>query len=247
MFTARELFAKAGILLNDTGEFTNTRRWPLSELCGWLNDGMKAIVIQKPNATAKNISLPLVRGTLQTIPEGYVSILRPVRNMRTDSSDRKPRRTITVVAEEQLSSLNPTWHDEYSVRYDQQVKHFVFDEVNPRAFYVYPGNDGTGSLEAVLCAEPQTIKPIEGKDPEDMTAYEVEVDMDAIYSGVLLDYVLYRARSKDAQESGNATRAALHYQQFANALGIKVNVEANTSPNAKPGSPQGAAGVVQSG
>lgn len=244
MFTARDVFEKAGILLNDTGELS-VRRWPLAELCGWLNDGMKAIVIQKPSATAVNVSLSLVRGTLQTIPKGYVSILRPVRNVRAERSDRQPRKTISVVPDEQLSSLNPAWHDEYSVRYMQQVKHFVFDEANPRAFYVYPGNDGTGAIEAVLCAEPQEIKPINGLNPEDLAAYEVEIPLEDIYSGVLLDYVLYRARSKDAQEAGNATRAALHYQQFANALGIKINVEANTSPNAKSGSPQGAAGVIQ--
>lgn len=244
MFTARDVFEKAGILLNDTGELS-TRRWPLAELCGWLNDGLKAIVIQKPSASAVNVSLPLVRGTLQTIPGGYVSILRPVRNVRAERSDRQPRKTISVVSEEQLSNLNPAWHDEYSVRYGQQVKHFVFDEANPRAFYVYPGNDGTGAIEAVLCAEPKLIQPKDGVNPTDLAAYEVEIPFEDIYSGILLDYVLYRARSKDAQESGNATRAALHYQQFANALGIKINVEANTSPNAKSGVPHGAAGVMQ--
>ena len=111
MYTARELFEKAGILLNDTGEL-NDRRWPLSELCGWLNDGLGAIVNQKPSATAKHVTLPLVKGTLQSIPDGYISVLRPVRNMRTISSDRKPRRNITVVPDEQLSAQNPTWHDE---------------------------------------------------------------------------------------------------------------------------------------
>ena len=244
MFTARDIFEKAGILLNDTGKLSSVRRWPLLELCGWLNDGLGAIVIQKPSATAKNVTLPLVRGTLQTIPDGYVSILRPVRNMRNGSSDSQPRRTISVVSNEQLSDVNPAWHDEYSVNYAQQVKHFVFDEVNPRAFYVYPGNDGTGAIEAVLCAEPQVVAPL-NEYVDELSSYEVEIELEDIYAGVLLDYVLYRARSKDAQDAGSATRAALHYQQFANALGIKINVEANTSPNIKTGVPYGAAGVVQ--
>jgi len=246
MFTARDVFEKAGILLNDTGELA-ARRWPLSELCGWLNDGIGAIVLQKPSATAMNVTLPLVRGTLQSIPEGYISILRPVRNVRSVSSDRQPRRTISVVSEEQISSMNPTWHDSYSVRYGQQVKHFIFDEANPRAFYVYPGNDGTGSVELVLCAAPEKIEPIHSADAEELAAYDVAIPLEDTYFGVLLDYVLYRARSKDAQESGSATRAALHYQQFANALGIKINVEANTSPNVKSGVPHAAGGVVQTG
>ena len=244
MFTARDIFEKAGILLNDTGKLSSVRRWPLLELCGWLNDGLGAIVIQKPSATAKNVTLPLVRGTLQTIPDGYVSILRPVRNMRNESSDRQPRRTISVVSNEQLSDVNPAWHDEYSVNYAQQVKHFVVDEVNPRAFYVYPGNGGTGAMEAVLRAEPQVVAPL-NEYVDELSSYEVEIELEDIYAGVLLDYVLYRARSKDAQDAGSATRATLHYQQFANALGIKINVEANTSPNIKTGVPYGAAGVVQ--
>lgn len=244
MFTAQDVFIKAGILLNDTGEY-GPRRWPLPELMLWLNDGMHAIAIQKPSATAKNITLPLVRGTLQSIPAGYVSILRPVRNIKNETSDRQPRRTISIVSEDQLSNLNPTWHDEYSVRYLQQVKHFVFDEANPRSFYVYPGNDGTGAIEAVLCAEPSKIEPVIGKATDDLTAYAVNVPIEDIYQGVLLDYVLYSARSKDLQDAGSANRAALHYQQFANALGIKINVEANTSPNIKPRVPYAAGGVVQ--
>lgn len=244
MYTARELFEKAGILLNDTGQFA-ARRWPLLELCGWLNDGITAIILQKPSAAAQSVSLNLVEGTLQQIPEQYVSILRPVRNMRVPASDASARRSITVVPEAQLSLLNPAWHDELSVPYAQQVKHFVFDEANPRAFYVYPGNDGTGSIELVLCAEPAKIAPSDISAPEELTSYAIEIPLDDIYFGVLLDYVLYRARSKDAQESGSAQRAALHYQQFANALGIRINVEANTSPNIKPGVPYGAGGVQQ--
>ncbi len=246
MYTARELFEKAGVLLNDTGEFA-ARRWKLSELCGWLNDGIGAIVLQKPSATSKVVTLPLLRGTLQSIPDGYISILRPVRNMRNEQSDRKPRRNITVVPDEQLSTLNVTWHDEYSVRYEQQVRHLVFDEVNPRNYYVYPGNDGTGAIELILCAAPVKLGPTDPARTEDLSSYEFAIPLDDIYFGVLLDYVLYRARSKDSQDAGSVQRAALHYQQFANALGIRINVEANTSPNIKAGAPYAAGGVVQQG
>jgi len=246
MYKARELFEKAGILLNDTGEYAD-RRWPLSELCGWLNDGIGAIVLQKPSATAKSVTLSLVSGTLQSIPDGYISILRPVRNMRTVSSDRKPRRNISVVPDDQLSALNPTWHDTYSVPFAQQAKHLIFDEANPRAFYVYPGNDGTGAIELVLCAAPTKLVPTDPSKPEDLASYEFDIPLDDIYFGALLDYVLYRARSKDSQDAGSLQRAALHYQQFANALGIRINVEANTSPNVKAGAPHAAGGVVQSG
>ena len=244
MFTAREILQRAGILLNDTGEYSDIRRWSLRELCDWLNDGLAAIALQKPSATARTVTLSLVPGVLQTIPEKYVSILRPVRNVRNEYSDRQPRRMITVVPEQQISSVQPDWHDDTYVYPEQQVKHFIFDEVNPRSYYVYPSNDGTGAVEMVLCEQPELIKPIAGQDDTRYEAYDVPVPIDDIYSGILLDYVLYRARSKDMQEAGSAQRAALHYQQFANALGTKLSAEANTSPNIKPGVPHGSSGVA---
>ncbi|UZV40817.1 hypothetical protein 12Stean4476_00055 [Erwinia phage Stean] len=242
MRTARDLFEKAGILLNDTGEFT-ARRTSLQELCGWLNDGLTAIVLQKPSATAQTTTLKLAEGTLQELPAGFTSILRPVRNVRGDKSDRQPRKVLSVVSNETINAIKPGWHDSYSVPFAQQVKHFIFDEANPKAFYVYPGNDGTGYLEAVLSAVPAEL---EAKgEPEELSSYEQPIPLDDIYFGVLLDYIIYRARSKDAQESGNAQRASLHYQQFANALGIQVTVETNMSPNNKAGVGGGAVGVTQ--
>lgn len=242
MRTARKLFEEAGILLNDTGEFT-ARRTPLSELCDWLNDGLTAIVLQKPSATAQTVTLDLKEGTLQQLPSHFSSILRPVRNVRGEKSDRRPRKVVTVTSGETINAIKPDWHDSYSVPFAQQVKHFIYDEANPKAFYVYPGNDGTGYLEAVLSAVPAEV---EAKgDPAELASYDVAIPIDDVYFGVLLDYVMYRARSKDAQESGNAQRAALHYQQFANALGINVTVETNMSPNTKAGVGGGAVGVTQ--
>lgn len=225
------------VLLDETSV-----RWPLSELNLWLNDGLVAIAIQKPSATARTVALPLVAGTLQTIPEGYQCILRAVRNLRTAQSDRRPRIAITPVQEDVLSAQVPGWHDPYITRQTQQVQHIIFDEANPKTFYVYPGNDGTGSIEAVLSEIPAPVTPT-GTDPEDLSAYEVDLPVDDTYRLPLVDYVLFRAYTKDAQFAGNAQRALAHSQLYANAMGIKIAAEANISPNAKPGVAAAAGGV----
>jgi hypothetical protein len=111
------------------------------------------------------------------------------------------------------------------------VKHYVYDEEDTRSFYVYPGNDGTGLVEAVLSLDPVKIERLRGGVAEDLESYAVELTLPGIYINALVDYVCYKAYAKDALVAGAAQRAALHYQQFANAVGIKVNQEALKSPN----------------
>lgn len=241
MRTAQDILTNASLLLTDEG-FVH---WTLPDLCTWLNYGLDAITLQKPSASAQTVNVELVRGTLQTLPDGYVSILRPIRNMRGQNADREPRRRLTVVSEQSLTGFNPSWDDEYSVPYRQQAKHFIFDEANPKAFYVYPGNDGTGVIEMVLSAIPTKITAT--GDVNKAESYATPIPLDETYHDALLDYVLYRAWAKDGQYAGSAQRAVLHYQQFASALGIKVSVEANTSPNTRTGVPQAASGITQQG
>lgn len=56
------------------------------------------------------------------------------------------------------------------------------------------------------------------------------IKLDDIYANVILDYILYRAYSKDAEYAANATRASLHYQAFTSALGAKTQVDAGNDP-----------------
>ena len=241
MRTAQDILEAASGLLLDEG-FVH---WTLPELCRWLNFGLDAITLQKPSASAVTTGVPLVRGTLQTLPDGYASILRPVRNIAGPKADRMPRKRLTVVDEPSLSAMNPAWDDEITCRYQQQAKHVLFDEASPKTFYVYPGNDGTGVVEMVLSAIPAKVTPSGIED--DIASYDMPIALDETYHDALVDYVMYRAYSKDAQFAGAQNRAALHYQQFANSLGIKVSAEANTSPNAKSRVAPAASGVVQGG
>lgn len=57
------------------------------------------------------------------------------------------------------------------------------------------------------------------------------IKLDDIYANAILDYVLYRAYSKDAEYAANASRAALHYQAFTAALGAKTQVDAGNDPH----------------
>lgn len=228
MLKANSLLKTAGDQLLDA-KYT---RWTLTELAGHLNDGLREITVQKPTATAQNIVVSLQRGTLQKLPDNYQQFLRAVRNVTVGDDDLRIGGPIITTAQRAiLDAQNPYWHDEHAVPARQFVRHFIFDETDPMTFYVYPPNDGTGTIEAVVSKIPDKVEAT--GNPEELASYDVVVDIKETYANALLDYVLYRAHAKDSQNAGNAQRAALHYQQFANSLGIRMTNEINLSPNVK--------------
>ena len=229
---AKDLFERVRILLQDQDSI----RWPLGELRGWLNDGQREIVLQKPNAKSETVVLALQAGTYQKIADTYLSILRVVRNITADGPPRVGGRAVRTVPREILDATIPDWHDITVVSPKRVVSNVVYDQFDVRAFYTYPANDGTGRLEAVLSILPTSIP--EPADPDDIAGYTSPIGLDDIYANALVDYILYRAYIKDASYAGNAQRAVACYTQFANALGIKLRNEFAASPNS-PSPPVG--------
>ena len=208
-------------------------RWPLPELVGWLNDGAKEIVLQKPNSSSDNVVISLAVGTLQEIGAGRLQLLRVTRNIKEVGPPRVGGRVIRVCSREILDTSYPDWHDPSVVTPAAQVRQYVLDDQDPTHFYVFPPNTGSGLVEAIVSVTPALVEAT--GDPNAITSYEVAVALPDIYKGTLQDYVLYRCYTKDATFAADVQRAALHYQQFAGALGIKATAEVQQSPNAPAG------------
>lgn len=227
--TAAELLTRAAVILHDTDHV----RWPLSELVDWINDAQRAIVLAKPSANPQTVNLDLIRGTRQSLTDPtHLCLLRLPRNILQIDPVRGGR-AIRPVTREQLDTSSPYWHDPVEVPYRKEVRQYVFDEANPREFYVYPGNDATGIVEAVVSVLPTAVVPADDGDANDIASYEsVALGLSEPYAVVILDYVLYRAFSKDDMPADNS-RAQIHYQAFATALGVKIQAEAANSPNSR--------------
>ena len=209
--TAQQIIDKVEIILQDS---TNVR-WAESELLGWLNDGQREIVLLRPESYAKNESKQMTAGTKQALPATGVMLIDVVRNMGVNGSTAG--NAVRVVTREIMDSQNPAWHAETPAA---AIKHFMFDPRDPKNFYVYPPSDGTTYIEIVYAAA-----------PTDVNAVGNTITLDDIYMGPLIDYILYRAYSKDAEFAANATLASAHYQMFTNALTAKgANIMAN-NPN----------------
>mgnify|MGYP001806228684 CR=1 FL=1 len=223
--TAKDVLERVGILLQDE----DATRWPLAERLMWLNDGQREIVLMKPNALSETVALALAPGTLQRVPEGYLSLIGITRNLSGAAPSYEGGRVVRPVSRESLDASMPDWHSASARR--PIVRNFVYDAFDLTTFYIYPGNDGAGRVEAILSVKPLPITLASVSDPEDIASYALPLSVDDIYLNALVDYVLYRANSKDSGDAGALTRAAAAYQQFANGIGVKLQNERSANPN----------------
>lgn len=224
---ASAIISRAQVIVQDTTGV----RWPFAELLNWLNDGQREVAVYKPSATAANVVLTLQQGTLQSIGAGGLALLRVIRNLKTPvTTPRVGTRATRVVEREILDAQHPSWHDPAVFAYQKEVKHFVFDEVDPTNFYVFPGNDGTGAVEAVVSQSPADL--VATGDVNVLGSYNVAIKVPDIYANALLDYVLFRAYSKDSDYAGNAERSGNHFQLFTASLLAKQQNEQAVNPNA---------------
>ncbi len=208
--TGTQILDKAETILQDT---TNVR-WPTAELLGWLNDGQREIVAFRPDAGNKIAQMSLVAGTKQSVPTDGYQLLDVVRNF--DNAGTTAGRAVRKVPQELLDAQVPDWH---AATPTTTVLHFTYDPRIPRTFYVYPPSTGTTKLEILYSAAPANLA----------AAGDV-ISIDDIYANVLLDYVLYRAYSKDFELTGNQERAQYHYAKFEASLGRKAATDAASVP-----------------
>jgi hypothetical protein len=229
-FQVQDILSRALVLLQDA----DATRWPLTELLGWLNDGLREIVILKPNANSKTMSMSLVQGTRQTIPDTAHALLDVVRNLSALSVGGE---AVTPVMRADMDAALPGWHTAAALPFSDKVIHVITDSDDQRTFHVVPGNTGSGYLEIIASVIPATIAPPDAQS--DIAAYTATVDVQDVYQNALLDYVLYRAFDKDRATPSAAARALTHYQAFMSAMGNKARGEALANVN-RPATPPAA-------
>ena len=216
--TVQSVIDRAQTVLQDTTGV----RWPVvAELVLWLNDAQREVALLKPDASATNATVTLATGTKQDIPNGGNRLLKVIRNMSAASSGTG-KRAVRLVDAEVLNGQTPDWHDPTvsgDAAHTTIVKHYVYDEQNPRNFYVYPGVAGNAYLEIIYSSNPTTV------------AQSGNLSIPDIFANAILNYVLYMAYMKDAEYAGNQQRASSHFQLFTASVTGKGQIDAVNNPN----------------
>jgi len=185
-------------------------RWVDDELLRWLNDAQREIVILKPDSySTRDSAFACAEGTLQTLPADGLQILDVTRNTGTS------KRAIRPVSRYILDAENPDWHGDTPA---SEVRVFTYDDRAPTSFFVYPPASAGLSVEILYSVAPPAASLVS------------DIALSDIYVGAVVDYIVYRAFSKDAEYAQNLQRAENHYAKFMGSLGLKAGNEASEGP-----------------
>jgi hypothetical protein len=205
-----DITTRVATILQDT---TNVR-WPIAELILWLNDSQREIVLYKPNAAVTNTTMQLVAGSKQTLPVGANALVKLTRNMGTNGTT--PGNAIRLVSRNILDSQVPTWSSDPG---SAVTVHYLYDDLDPLHFYVWPQSLGTSYVELVYAGAP-TDCTLGGN-----------YNMPDIFMMASINYMLFRAYSKDADFALNTQLANQYYAAFNALLGGKTASETAVDPN----------------
>lgn len=203
------ILTQAGDILQDASNV----RWTSNELVRYVNAGRREMAQLRPDIYASTYVHTLSAGTKQSLPADGQKFIDATRNIKTDNSSGN---AVRLTERELLDAMTPGWHAETAA---SSVEQFMFDERYPKVFFVYPPVSAGVKLEIVYA-----------KIPADVTSSD-NLTEEELYSSALVDYICYRAFSKDAEVALNLQRAQAHYFAFANSLGIDVKNVMKISPN----------------
>jgi len=231
-----DIIRRAEKILNDEGAV----RWTRVELQDWLNDAYKEVILLRPDANSQTATVTLAAGTRQKLSDAgtinlptALRVLDVIRNMAATSSKRAVRFVDRRVLDDQL----PGWHAETQ---SVNVVHWMFDIRTPKEFLVYPPATALAQIELAYSSVP-TAHALTAGQLDPAGADTTIINLDDIYANVVLDYLLYRAYSKDADYAANGQRAINHLNSFNSSLGAKTSVDVATAPaNVTPMTQRGA-------
>jgi hypothetical protein len=140
-----DIFRRVGEVLHDKAH----DRWSLEELLDWLNDAQHEIVMQRPDANVVTEEFYTVEhSSKQDLPSSGLRLIDIVRNI---GGSNEP---ITLFDRKTLDTTVPNWHNS-DPTYD--IENYVYDERNPKVFYLYPRPDFDAIIEIVYSTAPKQI------------------------------------------------------------------------------------------
>lgn len=188
-------------------------RWPKEKLISLFNDAQRAVVIIRPDANVIEHDFTCAQGTKQTLPDDGIRLV-DVRNNEAGNAIRYRDRA-------EITELYPEW---YGTKDEANPEAFIYDERQPKRFFLFPGAAANLIIEIAYSATPPQRLANE---------YDAGLaDLDNVYSNAIIEYMLYMAHSKDFEYSEQA-KAQTHFQMFNAILGMKSEADIGMTPTNK--------------
>lgn len=208
--TAQSIVDKVEVTLQDSSNQT----WLESEHLGSLNDGIEKICTLRLDANPVNASVQLVAGVKQSLPAGGAGLVDIIRNMGSGST---PGNAVTIVDRKEMNAALPGWSAATAAA---TVIHYMYDRKDPKTFYVYPPQPGTGMgyVEMLYGAIPAAI------------ALGATIPIDDHFENAIMCFMLYKAWLKK-----QPTLASGYYGLFLADLGLSEEEKQKDDPNKNVG------------
>jgi hypothetical protein len=198
--TAGAVLDKASIQLFDVPNV----RWTRAELLNWLSMGQRTLILAVPEASAATGTVTLVSGTKQSIPADGWMLFSANRNL--GPSGNVPGQTLEPITRDILTRNNPTWSSVSNAAATQTA--YFYTPLDKQVWWCYPPADSSGNkIEVTYSVAPTTI-----------ASEATTLLVNDMYEPVLLDYILFRACSKDAEYAPGMQLAQMYMQSFTAAL-----------------------------
>ena len=191
--------------------------WTEAQLVAWLNDAQRTVALVRPDASSVTGQLALQLGTKQALPANGLRLLTLIRNLGTDGAT--PGAAIRLVDRGTLDTVTPNWH---SAKASTAIAEYAVDDRDPLHYWVNPPSDGTGKVEGTYAVTPALI-----------TTTTDTLPLADTYSPALVEWMLYRCFARDSEQTPNFARAAGHFQNFFNLLGMKTQSDMAASPKVR--------------
>lgn len=210
---AADVLARVRTITMDSGGVF----WGFYEAQGWLNEGRNLVATLKPDENPQKAALSLVDGSLQSIPATALAFIRAVRNVGGPA--------IYPADRADLEAYAPLWMDATG----PWVRHVMWDEKQPRNFWIYPQPTATSPSIEIVCSYPFTAIDVYLSD-NTANPTPAHTTIDVSNDAAMVDYVLGR-QYQQQNEAGAQQRAANHFQSFFTLLGLVNEAKMYANPN----------------
>ena len=133
--TVLDLAAKQ---LNDAGNV----RYPRADLCDFLTFALLEVAAFRPKALGTRLTVSLATGAAQSVPAGAIAFLDAVGKQIVDRAT--------------LDATDPDWMDRAPTT---PVRDVMFDDQDPRTFWVYPPSPTGQQIQIIAAQTPPTVTP----------------------------------------------------------------------------------------
>jgi hypothetical protein len=188
-------------------------KWPISELCRYFNQGQREIVMFRPDACTKRVTLALTAGYKQTLPTGGSLLIDVICNTGGNKRAVKMPKDGRAIIDSQVAN----WR---SAAQQTEILEAYYDERDPLHFEVFPPANSSSSLEIVHAAIPTDIT--EASDPGTYSDVTGNMDLQDKFQGALIQMIIFHAFYKDAKYAAQSARANAALTAAANLLQVDI-------------------------